>query len=108
MGVRYRLCLKILASVITVSSGWYYNSVEQNPVKGVTPSAVSEKDFEVGFSVELCRVTRDMAVALGEHIGAQLELGDTVLGVFDKATRDDRRRGRDSKSAYRRIVSGNS
>ena len=55
MGIQYGLDPNVLAGVINVSSGRRYNSLEQNPVKGVTPTAASAKDFQGGFSTELCK-----------------------------------------------------
>ncbi|KAI0470175.1 3-hydroxyisobutyrate dehydrogenase, variant [Xylaria cf. heliscus] len=100
MGVKYGLDPKKLASVINVSSGRCYNSLDQNPVKGVTPGSASEKDFVGGFSVELCKGVLDMAVALGEQVGARSILSDRVLGIYDKALKDERTRGKDSRSIY--------
>ncbi|KAI1369442.1 NAD binding domain of 6-phosphogluconate dehydrogenase-domain-containing protein [Xylaria arbuscula] len=101
MGVKYGLDPKKLADVINVSSGKCYNSLDQNPVKGVTPGAASEKDFVGGFSVELCKGVLDMAVALGEQVGAKSILSDRVIAIYDKALKDERTRGRDSRSIYR-------
>ncbi|KAI8954080.1 3-hydroxyisobutyrate dehydrogenase, variant [Xylaria longipes] len=100
MGVKYGLDPKKLADVINVSSGRCYASLDQNPVKGVTPGAASEKDFVGGFSVELCKGVLDMAVELGEHVGARSILGDRVLAIYDKALKDERTRGKDSRSIY--------
>lgn len=100
MGVKYGLDPKKLADVINVSSGRCYNSLDQNPVKGVTPGAASERDFVGGFSVELCKGVLDMAVALGEQVGARLVLSDRVLALYDKALKDERTVGRDSRSIY--------
>ncbi|KAK5624341.1 hypothetical protein RRF57_000057 [Xylaria bambusicola] len=101
MGIKYGLDPKKLADVINVSSGRCYNSLDQNPVKGVTPGAASEKDFVGGFSVELCKGVLDMAVALGEQVGAKSILSDRVLAIYDKALKDERTRGRDSRSIYK-------
>ncbi|KAH7016675.1 NAD binding domain of 6-phosphogluconate dehydrogenase-domain-containing protein [Ilyonectria destructans] len=106
MGVKYGLDPKVLAGVINVSSGRCYNSLEQNPVKGVTPSAASENDFVGGFSVELCKGVLEMAVALGKDVGAQSLLSDRVLGLYEKAINDERTRGRDSRSVYRLFADG--
>ncbi|OHW96419.1 3-hydroxyisobutyrate dehydrogenase protein [Colletotrichum incanum] len=106
MGVKYGLDPKTLAGVINVSSGRCYNSLEQNPVKGVTPGAASETDFEGGFSVELCRGVLEMAVGLGQQVGAQSLLGDRILALYEKATQDERTRGRDSRSVYKLFVDG--
>ncbi|KAI1185756.1 6-phosphogluconate dehydrogenase [Nemania serpens] len=106
MGVKYGLDPKKLADVINVSSGRCYNSLDQNPVKGVTPGAASERDFAGGFSVELCKGVLDMAVALGEQVGARLVLSDRVLALYDKALKDERTAGRDSRSIYRFFADG--
>ncbi|KAI0457796.1 3-hydroxyisobutyrate dehydrogenase, variant [Xylaria acuta] len=100
MGVKYGLDPKKLADVINVSSGRCYNSLDQNPIKGVTPGSASEKDFVGGFSVELCKGVLDMAVALGEQVGARSILSDRVLAIYDKALKDERTRGKDSRSIY--------
>ncbi|KAH7490960.1 hypothetical protein FOMA001_g3879 [Fusarium oxysporum f. sp. matthiolae] len=100
MGIKYGLDPKKLASVINVSSGRCYNSLEQNPVKGVTVGAASEIDFVGGFSVELCKGVLDMAVQLGKEVGAQSILSDRVLGLYEKAVEDKRTQGRDSRSVY--------
>ncbi|KAI0203785.1 3-hydroxyisobutyrate dehydrogenase, variant [Astrocystis sublimbata] len=101
MGVKYGLDPKKLADVINVSSGRCYNSLDQNPVKGVTPGAASEKDFVGGFSVELCKGVLDMGVALGKQVGAQSILSDRIVAIYDKALKDERTRGKDSRSIYR-------
>ncbi|EXK46403.1 hypothetical protein FOXG_10918 [Fusarium oxysporum f. sp. lycopersici 4287] len=106
MGVKYGLDPKVLAGVINVSSGRCYNSLEQNPVKGVTPGAASENDFVGGFSVELCKGVLDMAMELGKSVGAQSRLGDTILNIYDKAVKDERTKGRDSRSVYRLFADG--
>ncbi|KAK9784134.1 putative 3-hydroxyisobutyrate [Seiridium cardinale] len=66
MGIRYGLDPKVLMSVINTSSGWYYNSPDQNPITGVAVTAASANDFKGKFSTELCKDAIDMAVALSE------------------------------------------
>lgn len=78
MGERYGLDSKVLAGVINVSSGRCYNSLEQNPVKGVTATAALAADFEGGFSTELRKGVIDMAVDLGKQVGAKSVLVNTV------------------------------
>jgi 3-hydroxyisobutyrate/3-hydroxypropionate dehydrogenase len=85
-----RLCglePKTLASVINSSTGRNYNSREQNPVKGVTETAAAARDFEGGFSIELCTGIVEMAVELGKQGGARILLGETVLWGFEEARR---------------------
>jgi 3-hydroxyisobutyrate dehydrogenase len=101
MGVRYGLDPKVLAGVINVSSGRCYNSLEQNPVKGVTPTAASAKDFENGFSTELCKGVIDMAIELGKEVGAKSVLSDVVQSTVQKAVESERCSGKDCRSVYR-------
>lgn len=101
MGRLYGLDPKILASVINVSTGMNYNSSAQNPVKGVTPTAAAARDFEGGFSIELCTGVVEMAVQLGKQLGARSLLGDIVLESFETASEDERCRGKDCRSIYR-------
>lgn len=101
MGERYGLDPKVLAGVINVSSGKCYNSLDQNPVKGVTAMAASAKDFEGGFSTELCKGVIDMAVDLGKQLGAKSVLADIVQKTFDVAVKSDRCSGKDCRSVYR-------
>lgn len=105
-GIKYGLDPKVLAKVINSSSGRCYNSLEQNPVKGVTPGAASEKDFEGGFSVELCKGVLEMAVGLSKQVGAQSVFADAVLQVYKKAISDERCKGKDSRSVFRLFVDG--
>jgi 3-hydroxyisobutyrate dehydrogenase-like beta-hydroxyacid dehydrogenase len=101
MGIRYGLDPKVLAGVINVSSGKCYNSLDQNPVKGVTPSAASAKDFEGGFSTELCKGVVDMAVELGRNVGAKSVLSGIVQSTFQKACDNPKTSGKDCRSVYK-------
>jgi 3-hydroxyisobutyrate/3-hydroxypropionate dehydrogenase len=101
MGIRYGLDPKVLAGVINMSSGKNYNSLDQNPVKGVTPTASSMMDFDGGFSTELCKGVIDMAVDLGKQVGAKSVLSDIVQGTFDKACKNEKTSGKDCRSIYR-------
>ena len=103
MGVRYGLDPKTLAGVINISSGKCYNSLDQNPVKGVTPTAAASKDFEGGFSMELCKGVVEMAVQLGKDVGAKNILSDLVIKTYEEASQDERCKGKDCRSIYRFI-----
>jgi 3-hydroxyisobutyrate/3-hydroxypropionate dehydrogenase len=101
MGIRYGLDPKVLAGVINVSTGRNYNSLDQNPVKGVTPTAASASGFEGGFSTELCKGVIDMAVDLGKQVGAKSVLSDIVQRTFDKACNNEKTKGKDCRSVYK-------
>lgn len=101
VGLRYGLDPKILANVINVSTGMNYNSSAQNPVKGVTPTSAASKDFEGGFSIELCKGVVEMAVELGKQVGAKSLLSDIVVNSLNEAAEDPRCKGKDCRSFYR-------
>ena len=101
MGIKYGSDPNVLASVINTSSGRCYNSSDQNPVKGVTPTAASANDFEGGFSSELCKGVIDMAIGLGKQVGAKSILSDIVQKAFTKAVQSKKCSGKDCRSIYR-------
>jgi len=101
MGRLYGLDPKVLANVINASTGMNYNSSFQNPVKGVSETAAASRDFEGGFSIELCRGVVEMAVALGKQVGARSLFSDIVVNSFKEASQDKRCKGKDCRSFYR-------
>jgi 3-hydroxyisobutyrate dehydrogenase-like beta-hydroxyacid dehydrogenase len=101
IGRLYGLDPKTLASVINVSTGMNYNSSFQNPVKGVTPTSAAAKDFEGGFSIELCTGVVEMATDLSRQVGAKSLLGDIVVKSLNEARQDPRCKGKDCRSFYR-------
>ena len=101
MGRLYGLDPKTLAKVVNVSTGQNYNSSFQNPVKGVSPTASAAKDFEGGFSIELCTGVIEMAVGLGKQVGARSLLDEIVLKSLQEAGQDERCKGKDFRSFYR-------
>jgi 3-hydroxyisobutyrate dehydrogenase len=101
MGRLYGLDPKTLARVINVSTGRCYNSAEQNPVKGVTPTSAAARDFEGGFSMELCIGVLEQAMQLREQLGAKSLLSDVVTNALHEASQDNRCKGKDYRSFYR-------
>jgi 3-hydroxyisobutyrate dehydrogenase-like beta-hydroxyacid dehydrogenase len=101
MGRLYGLDPKTLASVINVSTGRCYNSSEQNPVKGVTPTSAAARDFEGGFSMELCVGVLEQAMQLRHQVGAKSLLSEVVMDSFQEASQDERCKGKDYRSFYR-------
>ncbi|ENH74958.1 3-hydroxyisobutyrate dehydrogenase, mitochondrial [Fusarium oxysporum f. sp. cubense race 1] len=101
MGRLYGLDPVLLASAINSSTGMSRNSREQNPVKGVSSVASSAKDFEGGFSTELCRGVLHMAMELGEQLGAKSLLAPVVRDMYDTAIQNDKCSGKDFRSIYR-------
>lgn len=106
IGLKYGLDPKVLAGVINSSSGRNYNSLEQNPVQGVTPGAASENNFEGGFSVELSKGVLEMSVSLAHQVKAQTLMDEIILRVYTKAVNDSRTAGKDSRSVFKLFIDG--
>lgn len=104
LGIRYGLDPKVLAGVINSSTGRSYNSIEQNPVKGISPNSSAERDFENGFSIELCKGVLHMAIDLGKRVGARLPLSQGLIDTYEEASMDDRCKGKDCRSVYRYVA----
>lgn len=100
-GVRYGLDPKVLSSVINVSTGRCYNSIEQNPIKGISPKGAASNDFEGGFSIEMCTGVVEMAAQLSKDVGAKNILSDLVVDTLQKGTQHPRTKGKDYRSIYR-------
>jgi len=101
IGNLYGLDPKILAGVINVSSGMNWNSLNHNPVKGVMAFSSASRDFEGGFSTELCSGVIDSAVALSKEVGAVTVLADTVKNTFERAKQSPLCKGKECRSIYR-------
>lgn len=100
-GLLYGLDPKTLSSVINASSGMNWNSLHQNPVKGVNPKASSANDFKGGFTTELAGGVIDDAVALMKQVGAKSVLADATKEVFVRARMDPRCKGQEARSVWR-------
>lgn len=101
MGLRAGLDPVKLSKVINVSTGACYNSAEQNPVKGVSPISSAHRDFNGGFTTEMCKGVLDMAVELGEQVGAKSILADLLVDFYGRAVEDDKCKGKDFRSIWR-------
>ena len=104
LGIRYGLDPTTLAGVINSSTGRSYNSMEQNPVKGISPNSSAERDFENGFAIELCVGVLKMAADLAEKVGANLPLSQSLIDTFEAASRDQRCAGKDCRSVWKFIA----
>lgn len=104
LGIRYGLDPKVLASVINVSTGRSYNSIDQNPVKGISANSSANRDFEGGFSIELCKGVLHMAIDLGKEVGANLPLSQGLIDTYEAASMDKRCAGKDCRSVYKYVA----
>ena len=103
LGMKYGLDPKVLAGVINSSTGRSYNSMEQNPVKGISPNSTANTNFESGFSIELCVGVLEMAVGLGEQVNANLPLSKCLMSTFHAAAKDPRCAGKDCRSVWKYV-----
>ncbi|KAH8812578.1 3-hydroxyisobutyrate dehydrogenase, variant [Xylogone sp. PMI_703] len=104
LGIRYGLDPKTLAGVINTSTGRSYNSIEQNPVKGISPNSSANRDFEGGFDIGLCVGVLRMAKGLGDLTGANLPLADGLINTYAAANEDPRCKGKDCRSVYKFVA----
>ena len=103
MGVRYGLDPKILGNVINDSSGMSWNSLNQNPVKGVISKSSASRDFEGGASTELCQGIIGSVLETAERVKAKLLVGPLLREIFEEAVNDPRCKGKEYRSIYRLI-----
>lgn len=103
IGVRYGLDPKVLGSVINDSSGMSWNSINQNPVKGVTPKSAASRDFEGGAPTELCQGIIHSVLELADHVKAKMVVGPLLREIFEEAVNDPRCKGKEYRSIYRLI-----
>lgn len=101
MGLRSGLDPEKLAGVINVSTGACYNSRAENPVKGVSEISSASRDFEGGFTTEMCKGVLDMALEHGEKVGAKSVVGDVVARFYGRAVQDERCKGKDFRSIWK-------
>lgn len=103
-GIRYGLDPKILGDVINASSGMSWNSLNQNPVKGVNAKSSASRDFEGGFPTELCLEVIKMATRLARDVDSKLIVGPVLLKLFEEAVDDPRCQGKECRSIYKLIA----
>lgn len=103
-GIRYGLDPIVLGNVINASSGMSWNSLNQNPVKGVNSKSSASRDFEGGFPTELCLGVIKMAIQLAKQVDAKMIAGPVLLKLFEEAVNDPKCQGKECRSIYRLIA----
>ncbi|KAL8940922.1 MAG: hypothetical protein Q9211_002041 [Gyalolechia sp. 1 TL-2023] len=106
LGVRLGVDPAQLADLINGSSGQCWSSSVNNPIKGVSPGAPVEKDFEGGFAVGLMRKDLGLAIKAARESGAELELAERAEKVYEQV--EDEERGKDFSVVYRWLEGRNS
>ncbi|KAF8510177.1 NAD binding domain of 6-phosphogluconate dehydrogenase-domain-containing protein [Gautieria morchelliformis] len=101
MGMRCGLDAKVLSDCFATSSGGSWVNSTVNPVPGVCPDAVTSRDYQGGFKVQLMKKDMSLAVDAARRVGAKLVLADAGLSAYSAASEDPRCRDRDSRVVYR-------
>ncbi|KAL9596471.1 MAG: hypothetical protein Q9219_005777 [cf. Caloplaca sp. 3 TL-2023] len=99
LGTRLGLDPRQMADLINGSSGQCWSSTVNNPIKGVSPGAPAEKDFEGGFGVGLMRKDLGLAIKAARECGAELELAKRAEEVYEHV--EDAEGGKDFSVVYR-------
>ena len=106
-GILYGLDPKTLSDVINASSGMNWNSLHQNPVKGVNPDASSARGFKGGFTTELAGGVIDDAVELMQKVGCRTVLAKPTQAIFAAARQSELCSGMEARSVWRLFVEQN-
>ncbi|KAH7134330.1 NAD binding domain of 6-phosphogluconate dehydrogenase-domain-containing protein [Dactylonectria macrodidyma] len=101
LGIRWGLDPRVLAGVINVSTGRCWPSEVNNPVAGVVETAPAGRDYAGGFGIALMKKDLRLAMVAADEAGARMELANAAFGVYDKAEKEERCKGRDFSVVYR-------
>ena len=101
LGMKWGLDPATLAGVINVSTGRCWPSEVNNPVKGVVEGSPASRDYRGGFGISLMKKDLRLAMVAAKEAGARMELADSAMGVYEKADKEERCKGRDFSVVYR-------
>ncbi|KIJ38393.1 hypothetical protein M422DRAFT_231325 [Sphaerobolus stellatus SS14] len=101
LGMRCGLDPKVLSNCFASSSGGSWVNSTVNPVPGVSPDAVTSKNYEGGFKVQLMKKDMTLAIEAAKQVGAKLVLAGSGLAAYAAASEDPQCRDRDSRVVYR-------
>ena len=105
MGLRLGLDAHKLSEVINASTGGSWCSKVNNPVRGVSPGAPAEREYEGGFGVRLMKKDLGLALEAAGSVDAKIVLGGEVKKVYD-AVADDKDMGRKDFSVVYKWLGG--
>ncbi|KAL8784834.1 MAG: hypothetical protein Q9213_003738 [Squamulea squamosa] len=88
-----------LADLINGSSGQCWSSKVNNPIKGVSPGAPAEREFEGGFTVGLMKKDLGLAMKAAKEHGVELELARRAEDVYEDV--EDEYAGKDFSVVYK-------
>ncbi|KAJ7096348.1 6-phosphogluconate dehydrogenase [Mycena epipterygia] len=101
LGMKLGIDPKVLSDCLDkgTAANWVNSAV--NPVPGVCPDAVTSKNYEGGFKVQLMEKDMRLAAEAARQVGATLVLGDTAIGAYHATASDPNFRDRDSRVVYK-------
>lgn len=101
MGLRLGLDAHKLAEVINASTGASWCSRVNNPVRGVSPGAPAEREYEGGFGIRLMRKDLKLALEAADSVDAKTVLGREVEKVYDEVAGSKEMEGKDFSVVYK-------
>ncbi|KAJ6475342.1 NAD binding domain of 6-phosphogluconate dehydrogenase-domain-containing protein [Mycena vitilis] len=101
LGMRLGIDPKVLRDCFDQGSGANWVNATVNPCPGVCPDAVTSKEYEGGFKVQLMEKDLRLATDAAQQAGAKLILGPTAVDAYSSAASDPRYRGKDSRVVYK-------
>jgi len=104
LGMRLGLDPRTLSDCFATSSGGSWVNSTVNPVPGVCPNAVTSKNYQGGFKVQLMKKDITLAIAAAREVDAKLVLADAGLAAYTAASDDPECQDKDSRVVYRWYV----
>ncbi|KAJ6609892.1 6-phosphogluconate dehydrogenase [Mycena sp. CBHHK59/15] len=101
LGMRLGIDAKVLSNCLDNGSAANWVNSTVNPVPGVCPDAVTSRNYEGGFKVQLMEKDMRLAIEAARKVAAKLVLGDTAVGAYSAAASDPSYRDKDSRVVYK-------
>lgn len=102
LGIRWGLDPKVLAGLVSSSTGRSWPMDVNNPVPGVVDTAPSSHGYEGGFGISLMNKDLRLAIAAAEESATPLTLGATAREVYNAA--EEQYRGKDFSVVYKWLL----
>ncbi|KAJ7132774.1 3-hydroxyisobutyrate dehydrogenase [Mycena crocata] len=100
LGMRLGIDPEVLSDCFDKGSAANWVNSTVNPVPGVCPDAVTSKNYEGGFKVQLMEKDMRLAVNAARQVEANLILADTAIAAYSAAASDSRYVNKDSRVVY--------
>ncbi|OJJ44986.1 hypothetical protein ASPZODRAFT_70682, partial [Penicilliopsis zonata CBS 506.65] len=99
LAIRWGLDPKVLADMVSTSTGRCWPMDVNNPVPGVVDAAPASRGYEGGFGVSLMKKDLRLAIAAAEESGTPLMLADSTRRVYNAV--EGAYRGKDFSVVYK-------